>query len=96
MLGSESENQMEAKEIRNLENCTTAGGKKQQPSHRWAEMHSLGQNCVTTHAYNKNQQEKTIIFWTGALCLSACRGVLRLTRLPRHDRGSVPGESIRS
>ena len=26
-------------------------------------------------------------FLTGALCLSAGRGVLRLTRLPRHDRG---------
>ena len=30
-------------------------------------------------------------FLTGALCLSAGRGVLRLTRLPRHDRGPVPG-----
>ena len=27
------------------------------------------------------------VFLTGALCLSAGRGVLRLTRLPRHDRG---------
>ena len=32
-----------------------------------------------------------IFFLTGALCLSAGRGVLRLTRLPRHDRGPVPG-----
>ena len=32
-----------------------------------------------------------LIFLTGALCLSAGRGVLRLTRLPRHDRGPVPG-----
>ena len=30
-------------------------------------------------------------FLTGALCLSAGRGVLRLTRLPRHDGGPVPG-----
>ena len=30
-------------------------------------------------------------FLTGALCLSAGRGVLRLTRLPRHDRSPVPG-----
>jgi len=62
VLGSESENQMEAKEIRNLENCTTAGGKKQQPSHRWAEMHSLGQNCVTTHANNKTNRKKQPFF----------------------------------
>ena len=33
----------------------------------------------------------TCFFLTGALCLSAGRGVLRLTRLPRHDRGPVPG-----
>ena len=32
-------------------------------------------------------------FLTGALCLSAGRGVLRLTRLPRHDRGPVPGRN---
>ena len=32
-----------------------------------------------------------LFFLTGALCLSAGRGVLRLTRLPRHDRGPVPG-----
>ena len=31
------------------------------------------------------------VFLTGALCLSAGRGVLRLTRLPCHDRGPVPG-----
>ena len=30
-------------------------------------------------------------FLTGTLCLSAGRGVLRLSRLPRHDRGPVPG-----
>ena len=30
-------------------------------------------------------------FLTGALYLSAGRGVLRLTRLPCHDRGPVPG-----
>ena len=30
-------------------------------------------------------------FLTGDLCLSAGRSVLRLTRLPRHDRGPVPG-----
>ena len=30
-------------------------------------------------------------FLTGALCLSAGRGLLRLTRLPRHDRGPVRG-----
>ena len=33
----------------------------------------------------------TYFFLTGALCLSAGRGVLRLTRLPRHDRGPLPG-----
>jgi len=35
---------------------------------------------------------ETSFFWTGALCLSAGRGVLRLARLPRHDRNPVPGE----
>ena len=34
-----------------------------------------------------------LLFLTCALCLSAGRGVLRLTRLPRHDRGPVPGGS---
>ena len=32
-----------------------------------------------------------LVFWTGALCLSAGRGVLRLTRLPHDDRGPVSG-----
>ena len=32
-----------------------------------------------------------LFFLTGALCLSAGRGVLRLTRPPRHDCGPVPG-----
>ena len=37
-----------------------------------------------------------VFFLTSALCLSAGRGVLRLTRLPRQDRGPVSGEeSIR-
>ena len=39
----------------------------------------------------ENQCNCQLIFLTGALCLSAGRGVLRLTRLPRHDRGPVPG-----
>ena len=39
----------------------------------------------------RNAMQFNTFFLTGALCLSAGRGVLRLTRLPRHDRGPVPG-----
>ena len=38
-----------------------------------------------------DRKREISVFLTGALCLSAGRGVLRLTRLPRHDRGPVPG-----
>ena len=34
-----------------------------------------------------------VFFLTSALCLSAGRGVLRLTRLPRQDRGPVSGRN---
>ena len=40
---------------------------------------------------NKKRQGDQLFFLTGGLCLSAGRGTLKLTRLPRHDRGPVPG-----
>ena len=38
----------------------------------------------------RKKAQDAFFFVTGALCLSASRGVLRLTRLPHHDRGPYP------
>ena len=62
-------------------------------SHFWDRMHSLVKEPKKKSIFTVpflGPSGGTLFFLTGALCLSAGRGVLRLTRLPRHDRGPVP------
>ena len=55
----------------------------------WMNRHTL---CwVTMNVQGAKAMAVYSFFLAGALCLSAGRGVLRLTRLPRHDRGLEPG-----
>ena len=62
-------------------------------SHFWDRHAQLSKRTPKKKAFSRSHfwdRQAVPFFLTGALCLSAGRGVLRLTRLPRHDRGPVP------
>ena len=50
------------------------------------ETASMPKNKAEPNKNKTKARANLFIFLTGALCLSAGRGVLRLTRLSRHDR----------